>query len=88
MQDLRFVKYFDQYMAYGYIKTFQVVSMVKEPTCQCRRGKRPGLIPGWGRSPGEGNGNPLQYSCWRIPRTEEPGYCPWGRRESDMTEVT
>ena len=22
----------------------------------------PGLIPGWGRSPGEGNGNPLQYS--------------------------
>jgi len=21
------------------------------------------LIPGWGRSPGEGNGNPLQYSC-------------------------
>ena len=23
----------------------------------------PGLIPGLGRSPGEGNGNPLQYSC-------------------------
>ena len=23
----------------------------------------PGLISGWGRSPGEGNGNPLQYSC-------------------------
>ena len=22
-----------------------------------------GLIPGWGRFPGEGNGNPLQYSC-------------------------
>ena len=22
-----------------------------------------GLIPGWGRSPGDGNGNPLQYSC-------------------------
>ena len=22
-----------------------------------------GLIPGLGRSPGEGNGNPLQYSC-------------------------
>ena len=26
-----------------------------------------GLIPGWGRSPGEGNGNPLQYSCLRNP---------------------
>ena len=23
-----------------------------------------GLIPGLGRSPGEGNGNPFQYSCW------------------------
>ena len=31
----------------------------------------PGSIPGLGRSPGEGNGNPLQYSCmdrgaWRA----------------------
>ena len=26
-----------------------------------------GLIPGSGRSPGEGNGNPLQYSCLRNP---------------------
>ena len=28
----------------------------------------PGSIPGWGRSPGEGNGNPLQYSCLENPR--------------------
>ena len=26
-----------------------------------------GVIPGWGRSPGEGNGNPLQYSCLENP---------------------
>ena len=26
-----------------------------------------GLIPGWGRFPGGGNGNPLQYSCWDNP---------------------
>ena len=26
-----------------------------------------GLIPGWGRCPGEGNGNPLQYSCLGNP---------------------
>ena len=32
-----------------------------------------GLIPGSGRSPGEGNDNPLQYFCWEIPWTEEPG---------------
>ena len=25
------------------------------------------LIPGWGRSPGDGNGNPLQYSCLKNP---------------------
>ena len=29
--------------------------------------------PGLGRSPGEGHGNPLQYSCLEIPRTGEPG---------------
>ena len=33
----------------------------------------PGLITESGRSPREGNGNPLQYSCLRIPWTEEPG---------------
>ena len=27
----------------------------------------PGSIPGWGRSPGEGNGNPLQYTCLENP---------------------
>ena len=26
-----------------------------------------GLIPGWGRTPGKGNGNPLQYSCLEKP---------------------
>ena len=42
----------------------------KESTCNARD---PDLIPGVGRSPGEGNGNPFQYSCWEIPWTEEPG---------------
>ena len=32
-----------------------------------------GSISGLGRYPGEGSGNPLHYSCWRIPWTEEPG---------------
>ena len=31
------------------------------------------LIPGLGRSPGEGNGNPLQYSCLENPMDEDPG---------------
>ena len=32
-----------------------------------------GSIPGSGRSPGEGHGNPLQYSCLENLWTEEPG---------------
>ena len=32
-----------------------------------------GLIPGLGRSLGGGHSNPLQYSCSKIPGTEEPG---------------
>ena len=33
----------------------------QESTCRCRRYR---FIPWWGRSPGGGNGAPLQYSCW------------------------
>ena len=33
----------------------------------------PGSVPALGRSSAEGNGSPLQYSCWEIPWTEEPG---------------
>ena len=47
------------------------------------------LIPGSGRSPGEGQGNLLQYSCLRIPWTEEPdGLHSVGQKESNTTEVT
>ena len=48
----------------------------------------PGSNIGSGRSPGEGNGNPLQYSClekshgWRS----LVGYSPWGHKELDTTE--
>ena len=48
----------------------------------------PGSIPGSGRSPGGGNGNPLQYSCLENPRGQRSlvGYSPWVRKESDTTE--
>ena len=39
----------------------------KEPSCQSRRLRGTGLIPGSGRSPEEGLGNPLQYSCLENP---------------------
>ena len=47
-----------------------------------------GSIPGSGRSPGEGTGNPLLYSCWRIPWTEEPGGLHGVAKSQTMTEVT
>ena len=47
-----------------------------------------GLIPGLGRSPGEGNGYFLQYSCLENPHGQRSlaGYGPWGHKESDRTE--
>ena len=45
-----------------------------------------GSIHGLG-SPGEGNGNPLQYSCLENSWTEElSGYSSWGCKESDTTQ--
>ena len=46
------------------------------------------LIPGLGRSPGGGHGNPLQCSCLENPHGQRSlvGYSPWGHKESDMTE--
>ena len=48
----------------------------------------PGSVPGLGRSPGEGNGNPLQYSCLEKSHGQRilVGYSPWGCEESDATE--
>ena len=47
-----------------------------------------GLIPGLGRSPGGGDGNPLQYSCLGNPHGQMSlaGYSPWGCKQSDTTE--
>ena len=49
----------------------------------------PGSIPGSGRSPAEGNGNPFQYSC--LENLMDRGawwatYSPWDHKGSDMTE--
>ena len=48
----------------------------------------PGSDPGLGRSPGEGNGYPLQYFCLKNSMDHGAwwGYSPWGWKESDKTE--
>ena len=57
----------------------------KESACNTRE---PGLIPRQRRSPGEGNGYPLQYSCLENSKDRRSwaGYSPWDRKESDTTE--
>ena len=45
-----------------------VAQMVKAPACNAGD---PGSIPGMGRTPGDGNGNPLQYSCLENPMDGE-----------------
>ena len=46
---------------------FQVVLVVKNLPTNARDVRDTGLIPGLGRSPGGGHGNPLQYSCLENP---------------------
>ena len=43
----------------------------KEPPASARDIRDVGSVPGWGRSPGGGHDNPLQYSCLENPMEEE-----------------
>ena len=47
--------------------------MIKNLPTNARATGEVGSIPGLGRSPGKGSGNPLQYSCLKVPWTKEPG---------------
>ena len=62
--------------------------MVKKPPANAGDIRDVDSTPGSGRSPGEGNGNPPQYSCLENPMDGGIwlGYSPWGRKESDTTE--
>ena len=57
----------------------------KESTCNV---EDLGSIPGLGRSPGGGHGNPFQYFCLGNPHGQRSltGYNPWGCKELDTTE--
>ena len=62
--------------------------MVKNSSASAGDLKKDRLIPGPGRSPGEGNGNPLQNYCLQNPWTEEPGGPQSMGSQRDTTEVT
>ena len=60
----------------------------KESTCKAGDTGDMGLIPRLERSPGEGHGNPLQYTCLENPHGQRSleGCSPWGRKDWDTTE--
>ena len=65
--------------------SFPGSSAGKESSCNAGD---PRSIPGSGRSPGGGHGNPLQYSYLKNPHGQRSlaGYSPWGHKESDTAE--
>ena len=64
--------------------------MVKNLPANAGDVREVGSIPGWGRSPGERNGNPLQIFLSGEPHGQRSlkSYSPWGGKESDTTEAT
>ena len=54
----------------------------KESAASSGDARDKGSVPGSGRSPGEGNGNPVQYSCLESPvdKRSLAGYSPWGHK--------
>ena len=65
-------------------------SVVKNLPAKATDARDSGLIPGWGRSPGAGNGNPLHYSYLENPMDGGilVGYSPLGGKQSETTEAT
>ena len=65
-----------------------MVLAVKNLSANVADARDPGSIPVLGRSPGEGNGNSLQYSCLEKSHGQRSlaGYSPRGCKESDMAE--
>ena len=63
-------------------------SVVKNPPINARDSRDVGLIPGSGRSPGEGSGSPFYYPCLENPMDRGAGWATEsrGRKESDMTD--
>ena len=60
----------------------------KESACNAGDPRNTNSIPGWGRFPAGGNGNPLHCSCQgkSYGQRSRVGYSPWGRKELDTTE--
>ena len=78
------MRIFKNYLPFFFL-VFPDGSVIKNPPANAGN---VGSIPGSGRSPGEGNGNTLQYSSLGNPMDREALwaiYSSWGRKELGMT---
>ena len=71
-----------------YFDTSPGGSVVKNPSANAGDAKDVNLILELGRFPGVGNGNPLQYSCWKILWTEESDWLQSVELQSQTTLST
>ena len=62
--------------------------MIKNPPANTGDVRDVVLIPGSRRSPGGGNGNPLQYCCLENSMDRGVWWATWGHKELGMTKVT
>ena len=78
------------YRSYGASQlALEVENHPPSPAVTAGEARDTGAIPGSGRSPGGGHGNPLQYPCLenRHEQRSLAGYSPWGHKGLDMTEA-
>ena len=68
-------------------RTSQIVLVVKNLSDNAGDIRDKGSIPGLGRSTGEGNGNPPQYSCWENPMDRGAGWAEAHRIAKSQTQL-
>ena len=66
----------------------KVALVVKNASASAGDVRDVGLLPQSGKSPGEENGNALQYSCLEnsMDRGSLVGYSPWGSKETQLND--
>ena len=79
-----FISYFLLVLLFLKLRGFPGASDGKESACSA---EDPGSVPGSGRCPGEGNGNPLQYSSLENSMNSQMGSEVQGHHPKSLTEV-
>jgi len=84
-----FYKAFEKYYDFLTYNMSDMTQWVKNPPANAGDIRDVGSIPRLGRSPGEGNSNPVQYSCLGNPMDRGAWRASLqDHKESDMTEAT